>query len=144
MHVSDLPQEGNKTPAGTMSEASPAREGLQGWIPSLAEPDEVRDALEKAFDYRGDVTITLKTGERIEGYVFDRKMDGPSLGQCFVRMFPKEGSDKIVIAFGDIARLEFTGRDTAVGRRFDVWLRNYRERKARGEKNISLDPEPLN
>jgi hypothetical protein len=49
------------------------RENLEGWIPQLAGDDEVRDALEKAFDYRGDVSITLKSGEKVEGYIFDRR-----------------------------------------------------------------------
>jgi len=33
---------------------------LEGYIPSLATEEEVRAALEKAFDYRGDITITRK------------------------------------------------------------------------------------
>ncbi len=109
----------------------------------MAEPAEVRIALQSAFEYRGDVTITLKSGQLVEGYVFDRKIGGSTLEHCFVKMFPKEGNGKIAIPFSDIVRLEFTGRDTAAGRRFEVWLRNYRERKAHGEKNISLEPEPL-
>jgi len=32
----------------------------------------LREALEKAFDYRGNITFTLKTAE-VEGYVFDRR-----------------------------------------------------------------------
>ena len=46
---------------------------LEGWIPPLATDDEIRGALEKAFDYRGDVTITLKNGTQVEGYIFDRQ-----------------------------------------------------------------------
>ena len=38
------------------------RENLEGWIPELASEAEVREALEKAFDYRGDVTVTRKDG----------------------------------------------------------------------------------
>ena len=33
-------------------------ENLEGWVPALASEDDLRLALEKAFDYRGDVTIT--------------------------------------------------------------------------------------
>jgi hypothetical protein len=40
-------------------------ENLEGWIPELATPEEVFAALEKAFDYRGDVTLTLKAGRKI-------------------------------------------------------------------------------
>ena len=34
------------------------REQLEGWVPELATEDELREALEKAFDYRGDITVT--------------------------------------------------------------------------------------
>src|SRR4051794_25248901 len=62
-------------------------EKLEGWIPTLATDDELRTALEKAFDYRGDVTLTLKNGDRVEGYIFDRTT-GKTLGDSAVRMIP--------------------------------------------------------
>ncbi len=120
-----------------------AREQLEGYVPSLATPDEIRAALDKAFDYRGDVTLTLHSGVRVEGYVFDRRSDAPTLDRCRVRMLRKDKADKICIPYSDIARLEFTGRDTAAGKGFELWVKKYRERKALGEKNISLEPEPL-
>ncbi|HMF53056.1 MAG TPA: hypothetical protein VK593_01805, partial [Edaphobacter sp.] len=49
------------------------KENLEGWIPTLASDAEIREALEKAFDYRGDVTITRKDGTKVEGYLFDRR-----------------------------------------------------------------------
>ncbi len=119
------------------------REKLRGWIPPMASPEETRAALEKAFDYRGDVTVTLRDGTILEGYVFDRRIEGPLLKQCFVRMLPKDSPGKISITFSDIVRLEFTGRDTAEGKSFELWVQRYREKKALGEKNISLEPEPL-
>ncbi len=63
------------------------REQLEGWIPALASEDEVRDALEKAFDYRGDITLTLKDGSKVEGYLFDRRA-GRTLAESFVRIIP--------------------------------------------------------
>ena len=125
------------------AETKPAREKLEGWIPQLATPEEARLALEKAFDYRGDVTLTLKSGQRIEGYIFDRRSDGPGLDRCWVKLFPRDGNEKVTVRYGDIARLEFSGRDTAAGKSFELWIQKYRERKARGEKNISLEPDPL-
>ena len=63
-----------------MSKASPLevappapREQLQGWVAELATEEETFEALEKAFDYRGDITITRKDGSIVEGYVFDRQ-----------------------------------------------------------------------
>ena len=116
---------------------------LEGWIPALATDDEIRGALEKAFDYRGDLTITLKDGSKIEGYVFDRKIKGPSLSECFVRVMPKDNPGKLSIPYSDIAGLAFTGRDTAAGKSFAAWVKKYNEKKASGETNIGIDAEPL-
>jgi len=118
-------------------------ENLHGWLPSMASDDEIRVALEKAFDYRGDVTITRKDGSKVEGYVFDRRSDGPALADASVRLFPKDLNEKVAVRYSDIARLEFTGRDTAAGKSFETWVKKYRERKAAGEKNIELTPESL-
>jgi hypothetical protein len=118
------------------------RENLEGWIPKLATDDEVREALEKAFDYRGDITITLKDGNKVDGYLFDRR-PGPTLAQSFVRMIPSTSQAKLNIAYSDVAALAFTGRDTAAGKSFEAWVKKYWEKKAAGEKNIQIEPEKL-
>jgi hypothetical protein len=118
-------------------------EQLQGWVPAMASEEEVRTAFEKAFDYRGDLTVTLKNGSTIEGYIFDRKADSPRLSECVVRMMPKDRPDKISIRYSEIAALAFSGKDTAAGKSFEAWVKKYKEKKARGEKNIGIDSEPL-
>jgi hypothetical protein len=117
-------------------------ENLEGWIPALAGDAEVREALEKAFDYRGDVTITRKDGSKIEGYIFDRR-PGKSLTDSVVRMLPKDSNQKISVPYAEIAALAFTGRDTAAGKSWEAWVRKYQEKKAAGEKDIQLRPEAL-
>src|SRR5437764_7880085 len=119
-----------------------AHEQLEGWIPELASEAEIAQALEKAFDYRGDVTITLKNGSKIEGYIFDRR-SGTGLTESIVRLYPKDSDQKISITYADIAVLAFTGRDTAAGRTWDAWIRKYWEKRAAGEKNIGLKPDVL-
>jgi hypothetical protein len=119
-----------------------AHEQLEGWIPALASDDEIRVALEKAFDYRGDVTITRKDGTKIEGYLFDRR-SGASLKESLVRLYPKTSNEKISISYADIAALAFTGRDTAAGKSWEAWMKKYAAKKAAGETDISLEPEPL-
>jgi hypothetical protein len=118
-------------------------ENLQGWIPSLASDDDVRLALDKAFDYRGDLTITLKNGEKIDGYVFDRRANSANLSECSVRVMPKDRPDKLSIPYSDIAAVAFTGKDTAAGKSFEAWVKKYQAKKAAGEKNIGIDAEPL-
>ena len=117
-------------------------ENLQGrvWEPSTEE--ELREGLEKAFDYRGDVTIARKDGTSIEGYIFDRRV-GATLTDSFIRLFPKGDSNKLAIPYSDIASLRFTGRDTAAGKSWEAWLKKYWEKKAAGETNIELKPEKL-
>lgn len=119
------------------------RENLEGWIPGLASEAETREALEKAFDYRGDVTLTLRSGETVEGYIYDRRT-GKDLADSLVRVMPSKGDRaRRSIAYGDIAAVAFTGRDTAAGKTFEAWVRKYWEKKAAGEKNIQIEPEKL-
>jgi len=137
-----VPQRGTTNPEEL--EIAPGREheNLEGWIPQLAGDEEIRQALEKAFDYRGDVTITLKSGEKVEGYIFDRR-SGKSLADSVVRLYPKSGNQKLSISYADIAALAFTGKDTAAGKSWEAWMKKYQEKKAAGEKNIGLHPESL-
>jgi hypothetical protein len=109
----------------------------------MASEEEIRLAFEKAFDYRGDLTITLKDGRKIEGYLFDRKAASARLNECLVRLMPKDSPEKISVRYSDIAALAFSGKDTAAGKSFEAWVKKYKEKKARGESNIGIDPEPL-
>jgi hypothetical protein len=117
-------------------------EQLEGWIPELATEEELRVALEKAFDYRGDIKLTLKDGRVVEGYVFDRR-SAATLTDSAVRVIPAKERAKLSISYADIAALAFTGRDTAAGKSFEAWMRKYNEKKAAGEKGIGIEPEPL-
>ena len=115
---------------------------LEGWIPELATPQEILAALEQAFDYRGDVSITRKDGSKIEGYIFDRRQ-GKSLADSFARILPKDGGGRVAVSYADIAALAFSGRDMAAGKGWENWVKQYWEKKAAGETDISLQPEEL-
>jgi hypothetical protein len=118
------------------------RDHLEGWIPELAEPADIRDALEKAFDFRGDVSITKRDGAVVNGYIFDRRT-GETLTDSFVRIMPAGSTDKRTVAYSDIARIVFDRRDPAAGKSWEAWVRKYWEKKAAGETNIQIEPEPL-
>jgi hypothetical protein len=118
------------------------REQLEGWIPELASDAEIREALEKAFDYRGDITITKKDGSQVVGYLFDRRR-GESLADSFVRLIPSNEKIRVSIAYSEIAAIAFSGRDTAAGKTFEAWVKKYWEKKAAGERNIQIEPEKL-
>ena len=112
-------------------------EFLQGKVWETATEEELREGLEKAFDYRGDVTIRLKNGAEVEGYIFDRR-NGRTLADSCIRLFPKNDPNKITVPYSDIAGLAFTGRDTAAGKSWEAWLKKYWEKKHAGETNIEL------
>ncbi len=118
------------------------RENLQGWIPALATEAEVRAVIEKAFDYRGDVTITRKDNSEITGYLFDRRV-GPTLETSVVRLILATSTDRPAIPYSEIAALAFSGRDTAAGKSYEAWVKKYWEKRSQGEKNISIEPEAL-
>ncbi len=117
-------------------------EQLEGWVPAVASENELREALEKAFDYRGDVTLTLKNGERIEAYIFNRQT-GATLAGSYLQYFTPKAPEKRKISYAEIARLEFTGKDRAAGKHWEDWVKAYNEKKAAGEKNIALHPDKL-
>ncbi len=122
-----------------------AKENLQGLVWDTASEEALRTGLEKAFDYRGDVTITKTDGSTIEGYIFDRR-PGKTLKDSLVRVIPASKSgplQKVAVAYAEIAGLAFTGRDPAAGKSWEAWVKKYLEKKAAGEKNIELVPEQL-
>jgi hypothetical protein len=118
------------------------RETLQGWIPELASDEELREALEKAFDYRGDVQVTRKDGSKVEGYIFDR-VAGKTLDDSFVRLLARDSNQRSKIRYSEIAALAFTGRDTAAGKSWEAWVKKYWEKKEKGGESLSLEPESL-
>jgi hypothetical protein len=117
-------------------------ENLEGWVPTLTSDDDLRLALDKAFDYRGDVTLTLKSGERIDAFIFNCQ-SGPTLAESFVQYFTPISSEKRKVGFAEIASVEFTGKDRAAGKHWEDWVKAYKAKKAAGEKNIALAPEAL-
>ncbi len=137
-----LDQLSHESPDEIEVAAGREREQLEGWVPTLASDAEVCDALEKAFDYRGDITVTRKDGTQIQGYLYDRRT-GSTLADSVVRIMPSNQGGRLNIAYSDIAALAFTGRDTAAGKTFDAWVKKYWEKKAAGEKNIQIEPEKL-
>jgi hypothetical protein len=118
------------------------RENLQGWIPQLATEADIRAVIEKSFDYRGDVTVTRKNGSEITGYLFDRRI-GPTLENSIVRLMLATSNERPAIPYSDISAIAFTGRDTAAGKSYEAWVKKYWEKRAMGEKNISIEPESL-
>jgi len=126
-----MPQESKSKSGGgdSIAQAESEERDLQGAVPELASEEDVRAAMEDAFDYRGDITLALNDGSVLEGYLFDRDASGETLEACRVRLFPKDRDEKVSVSFADIARIEFSGKDTAAGKSFERWMERYRSKK---------------
>ena len=95
---------------------------VQGTTLSGTEPESVRAAMDFAFDYRGDVTIVLRDGSKVQGYVFDRRNER-TIEASRVSMFQAGSDTRIDIGYPEIAEISFSGRDPAAGRSWEKWVR---------------------
>jgi hypothetical protein len=93
---------------------------LEGWIPEIGPNLSLAEVVDKAFDYRGNVTVVRIDGSETEGYLFNRNADAPG---PFVQMFDLSGEGPFTIAYREIRTIRFTGRDTAAGNSYAAWLR---------------------
>ncbi len=82
-------------------------------------PEELAEAVEQAFDYRGDITLELSTGLSVVGYLFNRESTGP---RPHVQLFPRDESGVREIACEEIVAIAFSGEDTASGKSWEAWI----------------------
>ena len=66
------------------------------------------EQINAAFDYRGHVTLTLKQGEPVVGYLFNRELSAPS---PYVELVREGDAAEISVAVETIASIELTGKD---------------------------------
>ena len=94
-------------------------ESPEGRVFQPASFAETVEAVELAFDYRGDVTVSLKSGESLSGYLFNRQVNG---SDSSLEMFPSDSSQARHIRYDQIAAIAFTGEDTATGKSWESWI----------------------
>jgi transcriptional antiterminator Rof (Rho-off) len=92
---------------------------LEGRVFQPASLAELAEAVELAFDYRGDVTVSLKSGESLSGYLFNRQVNG---SDSYLEVFPSDSSAARRIRYDQIAAIAFTGEDTATGKSWETWI----------------------
>ena len=105
---------------------------LEGRVFRPASCDEVAEAVELAFDYRGDVTLTLKSGESLSGYLFNRRVAG---SESCLELFLAESPNAVLVRYDEIVAIAFTGEDTASGKSWEVWTeKKESERRADADR----------
>ncbi len=101
----------------TKNHTTIATGSLEGRTFRPSSPAELAEAIELAFDYRGDVTLELTSGESVVGYLFNR-----DAAEAWIELFPADNPAPRRIAYASIASLAFTGEDTANGKSWETWV----------------------
>ena len=105
---------------------------LQGTVFTFQSEKDRVEAINQAFDYRGDVTLTLSNGQLVEGFMSNRE---PKAAPPRVQFFVKGQDLAQVIPYADITAIAFTGKDTADGKSWEAWVsKKEHERQAEAER----------
>jgi hypothetical protein len=111
---------------------TPEHRPLEGRVFRPTTPIELAEAIELAFDYRGDVTLTLVSGETLEGYLFNRVANGP---KPTLHIYPRDLPSAREVPYSDVATIAFTGEDTASGKSWEAWVeKKESQRKAEADR----------
>jgi hypothetical protein len=120
----------------TKNHASSGSTSLQGRVFKPATARELGEAVELALDYRGDVTLTLTSGESIEGYLYNREADGVD---PWIEIFPVDDPSPRRILYSAIATIAFTGEDTADGKSWEAWVSKKESERRAEAKRVEED-----
>ncbi|TFE71131.1 hypothetical protein [Methylacidiphilum caldifontis] len=113
-----------------------AKKSLTGESFVFGDDVQKRELLEAAFDYRGDVTLELASGEKLEGYLFNRQLDRTPY---FVEMFVAGEATPRCIPVDQIIALHFSGKDAADGKSYEAW--KSKKLKERQEESKRIESE---
>ena len=105
---------------------------LEGRVFRPASAAEAAEAIDLAFDYRGDVTLELRTGEPLKGYIYNRLATG---ADSVIEIFPADSPAPRQISYAEIVSIAFTGGDTASGNSWEAWAKKKdSERRAEADR----------
>lgn len=97
--------------------------------------NDLETQIEKAYDYRGHCTVTLKDGGTVVGFVYNRVRADAYQPVSYIEMFPKDHSESVRFAFSELSKLECTGEDCAAGDSYHDYLEKKRQRE-KGEFDV--------
>lgn len=107
------------TMTDTNNHAAVNGSSLEGRVFAPRSASETAEAVDLAFDYRGDVTVLLRSGESVAGYIYNRQV---SPSDSYLELFPTDHSDPRRIPYVEIATIAFSGEDTANGKSWEAWV----------------------
>ncbi|MCE3224232.1 MAG: hypothetical protein K0S58_2412 [Nitrospira sp.] len=115
---------------------APESGSLEGRVFRPTSAAELSEAIELAFDYRGDITVELKSGGQMTGYLFNRTATGE---QPTIELFPATSSGTLTIPYSEVATIAFTGEDTATGKSWESWVTKKESERQREAERVAAD-----
>jgi hypothetical protein len=112
-------------------------ESLHGWDAPMTTTSEREGAIDAAFDYRGDVTVTLNDGRSLLGFVSNRDFNA---AEPYLEIITPDWASPQRIPLDRVTGVHFTGVDAAAGKSWDLWLKKVAQAEAEG-KIAELYPE---
>ena len=100
---------------------------LEGWVPGPEVP--LAEVIDKAFDYRGNVTVERQDGGVMVGYVCNRNA---TAAEPYIEVIDTDGAGPHRIRYADVRTIRFTGKDAAAGNSFSAWLERKTAAQAEG------------
>lgn len=147
-----MPQSDKSHLSYTPSPSSSPYSSFEGHVFEITSPEKLKEALTLAIDYRGDVTLDLKDGTSLEGFIYRvdesaNKNGSHSENQpSVVYLFAKTGaktSDSITVDAHAIKAIRFTGEDTAFGKSWEEWTKKSQAQKQKEAEAQKRQSEEL-
>jgi len=101
-------------------------EGFKQGVKVASDQGDFSEAIRAAVDYRGDVTIQLKDGSSVEGFLYNSENNKLDL-------FPKNSPQKRSLAVEDVREIFFSGADEAAGKSWEDWVKKREALKSKSK-----------
>jgi hypothetical protein len=109
---------------------------LVGRVFRPATGSELSEAIELAFDYRGDVTLELSSGGQVTGYLFNRSV---TRDKASVELFVAGSGTATIVPYSDIRSVAFSGEDTADGKSWEAWVAKKESERRTESDQVAAD-----
>ncbi|WP_018290930.1 hypothetical protein [Verrucomicrobium sp. 3C] len=103
---------------------------------ALPPKESLAERIERAFHYRGDVTLRLSGERSLTGYLFNRLGKGEDV---FVEVMISDGQASVRIPYWEIQEIVFSGVDAADGKSYEAWKAKKNGERQKEAEQVALE-----
>ncbi|MDZ4742560.1 MAG: hypothetical protein SGI98_03980 [Verrucomicrobiota bacterium] len=104
------------------------------------ETQQISEIANKAFDYRGDVTIDFNDGTSIEGFLFNREF---KTAEPFIEVYLPDNAVPVRYLIKNLKDIRITGSDMAAGKSWDDWMTKREREKQKTLAKLAAEGKEL-